>query len=943
MSLNQLQDFYKQTISVACGAGAVNIYVTTKPTVSNGYCVISPSNTSLREIVRYTGTGTDGTGDYITIADVADRGLGGTTAQSHIVGESIRMNVTSLHWADMITEMALKYGAGSIVPNPTLSSDVANKAYVDLASFLGGSPADTITLGVMRASYSADVTIGVATITIASPAVISYTAHGLTENDFVKFSTTGALPTGITAGVTYYVIATGLTANAFQISATFGGSAVNTSGSQSGVHTLTKNTPVGLSVTDPRVLTQNENNAVAGKSTSGVGSFNLLLDEAMLYGGSTTDQSQATQNTALRVGEADATGKFRRIAQSFVVAKTPVLSVKLWKKANTGTFTGDVVVSIQADNSGAPSGTDLVSVTIANATYNALSAEAEFTATFASAYALTLGSTYWIVVTPSTADNSNYINLGYWNASVYGSGALYRYNVTDGQVAVTGDLYFVTVINPNGKIATVDANGKLGAYDGSNLTGIAQAKGSYTASGDILQNDIVYVSASDTIKTLYATAMGTGTAITTSPTTNNANKSLPTSVVGKYLHISGGDIDNAGTLFAQVRTMNAGETDFSNGSDQAVFNTSNGTRCFDVCLINTDKYFFIYQKDNAGAAGGIACKVATVSGTTVTVGSEQSIETNGALGGAVACAKIDTDKVAIFYRKDSDQDLYVQILTISGTTITTNTAVLVKAAGDNWSCITADQLTTNSAIVVYNSGTSSNLFSVTITVSGTTPSVGAENTLIASVQNWVYTHIKAISSTKVLMIHSNSSPVNDQCSILTVSGATVTKGSDLAVGSGRYSHYHGFNIISSKYALIACYQGNTSYRIDYLDISGATPVSLGNQTFSFGTTSNFHQGVAIVKVAPWTYMVAGGRVTDGDCLVKMTPASSARIGIAESAIANGVAGNALYRFQAHTLSGITLVAGSLYYVDDTGQPTANYSVTAPALGIAISSSKILLQ
>ncbi|WP_227633381.1 hypothetical protein, partial [Klebsiella pneumoniae] len=43
---------------------------------------------------------------------------------------------------------------------------------------------------------------------------------------------------GVQAGLNYYVLSSGLTANAFQFSATSGGSAVNTSGSQSGTHTL---------------------------------------------------------------------------------------------------------------------------------------------------------------------------------------------------------------------------------------------------------------------------------------------------------------------------------------------------------------------------------------------------------------------------------------------------------------------------------------------------------------------------------------------------------------------------------------------------------------------------------------------------------------------------------------------------------------------------------
>ncbi len=75
------------------------------------------------------------------------------------------------------------------------------------------------------------------TMTIASPAVVSWTSHGRVAGDKVIFTTTGALPTGVTAGTVYYVIATGLGTNSFQFSTTPGGSAVNTSGSQSGTHT----------------------------------------------------------------------------------------------------------------------------------------------------------------------------------------------------------------------------------------------------------------------------------------------------------------------------------------------------------------------------------------------------------------------------------------------------------------------------------------------------------------------------------------------------------------------------------------------------------------------------------------------------------------------------------------------------------------------------------
>lgn len=79
------------------------------------------------------------------------------------------------------------------------------------------------------------------TVTIADPAVVTLTNHGLANGDSIVFSTTGALPTGITAGTTYFVRL--VDANSFNLydtaaHAISGGSTgrVVTTGSQSGTH-----------------------------------------------------------------------------------------------------------------------------------------------------------------------------------------------------------------------------------------------------------------------------------------------------------------------------------------------------------------------------------------------------------------------------------------------------------------------------------------------------------------------------------------------------------------------------------------------------------------------------------------------------------------------------------------------------------------------------------
>jgi len=78
------------------------------------------------------------------------------------------------------------------------------------------------------------------TVTLATPAVFSTAVvHNLNVGDKIRLTTTGALPTGLATLTDYYVIAAGFGASSFQVSLTPAGAAVNTSGAQSGVHTLT--------------------------------------------------------------------------------------------------------------------------------------------------------------------------------------------------------------------------------------------------------------------------------------------------------------------------------------------------------------------------------------------------------------------------------------------------------------------------------------------------------------------------------------------------------------------------------------------------------------------------------------------------------------------------------------------------------------------------------
>lgn len=75
------------------------------------------------------------------------------------------------------------------------------------------------------------------TMTVATPAVLTWNAHGLPNGSKIVLTTTGALPTGFTAGVAYYMV--NRTTNTFQLAEAADGFPIATTGTQSGTHTAT--------------------------------------------------------------------------------------------------------------------------------------------------------------------------------------------------------------------------------------------------------------------------------------------------------------------------------------------------------------------------------------------------------------------------------------------------------------------------------------------------------------------------------------------------------------------------------------------------------------------------------------------------------------------------------------------------------------------------------
>lgn len=160
-------------------------------------------------------------------------------------------------------------------------------------NYITNSDAEADTSGWV--TYNDSLTV---TITIASPGVVSATAHGLSTDDKITLTTSGALPTGLTAGTVYYVKK--IDANSFTLAATLGGADINTTGSQSGVQTARPLAPInGTGGSATTTFTRTTTNPLRGTA-----SFLVIKSAADLAGeGVSYDFSidRADQGKALNV------------------------------------------------------------------------------------------------------------------------------------------------------------------------------------------------------------------------------------------------------------------------------------------------------------------------------------------------------------------------------------------------------------------------------------------------------------------------------------------------------------------------------------------------------------------------------------------------------------------------------------------------------------------
>jgi hypothetical protein len=258
-----------------------------------------------------------------------------------------------------------------------------------------------------------------------------------------------------------------------------------------------------------------------------------------------------------------------------------------------------------------------------------------------------------------------------------------------------------------------------------------------------------------------------------------------------------------GTFTGSTLSFPGSQTTFNSGSTEditAVFNPDQGT-------------FLVVYKDN-GASGLPYGAVGTVSGTSISFGSETQLDSNGTSFPALTYNTTTSSYVMVYNKTSVTQQVYYQVPTTSGTTVTAGTPTLMTLNGSTtgqaeYTNLSSDNASNTVFLTFRNSYNSNHGSAIAATLSGSTLTFGTEVVFNA---NTTY-GVGAVYDTTAQKLVVSYADTNQYGIVVaaSVSGTTLTFGSPTTFRNASTNAFTNAYDSVNKKVVVTYYEQNTGY------------------------------------------------------------------------------------------------------------------------------------
>jgi len=464
-----------------------------------------------------------------------------------------------------------------------------------------------------------------------------------------------------------------------------------------------------------------------------------------------------------------------------------------------------------------------------------------------------------------------------------------------------------------------------------------------TASGNLATGQAVVLNANGTVSEISGQAESTGSEVVFETAQSYHILPIYDSSNNKVVivYTDSGDSNHGKAI---VGTVSGTSISFGTA---VTFNAATTYQISGTYDSNANKIVIVYK--DVGDSNKTNSIVGTVSGTSISFGSEATITTNVASDTSTTFDS-NSNKVVTFYKDTSNSNYGTAAVgTVSGTSISYGSPVVFESAQSSLyqqsSCF---DTSSNKTVVVYTDvGNSSHGTAIVGTVSGTSISFGTAVVFHAA---GTANSVCAFDTTnnKVVIAYEDTADSEKGKSLVgTVSGTSISYGSEVEFESGGIQEVGmTFDPDAGKAVVVYMDKGNSNYgtyavgTVSGTSITYETPVVFAAAT-SERCTAAYDTNSDKVVIG----FEDGGNSNYGTSVVLQVGSTNFAdfVGITNQAINNSASGEVVVEGGVITNAslGLTLTPGTTYYVQTDGSlGTGSTSVTA---GKALAATTLLLK
>ena len=466
-------------------------------------------------------------------------------------------------------------------------------------------------------------------------------------------------------------------------------------------------------------------------------------------------------------------------------------------------------------------------------------------------------------------------------------------------------------------------------------TGGGQNAVNFVASGTLSSGQTVVLKSDGTVEAVAETSV-TGFDGSNTTFTSNAIEYPTTSgfdpISGKFLIIYS-DKGNSNYPTGVVATVSGTSISFGTPSVLESAQTQTFTVTYDP---NATKLVIGWS---SGGSAVLKATVATISGTSVSYGTSTTL--SGDYVVYLSATYNTTSNNIVYAFQTSSSDGQAVLATVSGSSISFGTRSTFETGSITYTSICYDP-NEDCVVIAYKKTSLGGGYGVAVvgTVSGTSLSFGSKYTFNSAVTNFP-TIAYDLAQQKALLVYDDvGNSGYATMSVVTVSGTTLTFGSEVTLVSQATSEYMSSVYDSNTGTVLVALNWGSGGAIHSVAISGATPSSSGS--YSTGVRS---QGSFIALDPSTSNAIISFRNSSSSDIGQAKPFrfgySSTNytdfIGITAGAISDTATGTVnVYGGINEAQTGLTI--GADYYVQDDGSLSTTSS--AVKVGQAISATTI---